>query len=232
MLAYYQLITHLLQLLFIYSEKKLLRLVDKRYIKGDNWHNLDVADGNWGYGYWHYSMIRILKPKNVLCTGSRYGFIPVVCAIACKRNGFGKVDFVDAGFDENGVTRQRKLAWGGLGFWRTVDFNQHFGAFLANDYIKTHLMTTKMFKKKYPNKLWQYIYIDSDHSYNGVKTDFSFFWPSLSSGGIMTFHDVLASDTPTVKYGTSIFWQELKKRFKQYIEIPGDFGLGVLQKEK
>ena len=31
-----------------------------------------------GYGWLHYGFIRQLKPKRVLCVGSRYGFIPAV----------------------------------------------------------------------------------------------------------------------------------------------------------
>jgi hypothetical protein len=42
-----------------------------------------------------------MRPKRVLCVGSRYGYIPAICAYACKENNYGVVDFVDAGFDED-----------------------------------------------------------------------------------------------------------------------------------
>ena len=41
----------------------------------DYGHRSDRNRADLGYGWFHYSIIRMIKPKRVLCIGSRYGFI-------------------------------------------------------------------------------------------------------------------------------------------------------------
>lgn len=36
------------------------------------------------------------------------------------------------------------------------------------------------------------VFVDGDHSYEGVKRDFEMFWPKLKEGGIMVFDDVIS----------------------------------------
>ena len=104
--------------------KKLINL----FARDDNWHKLNRNKGDIGYGWLHYSLIRIIKPKRVLCIGSRYGFIPAVCALACRDNGFGMVDFVDAGYAMEDHPDPMEH-WGGVGWWKKCDPNKYFGKF-------------------------------------------------------------------------------------------------------
>lgn len=43
--------------------------------------------------------------------------------------------------------------------------------------------------KKIPDNSLGLVYIDCDHSYQGVKMDIEAYWPKLVNGGIMAFHD-------------------------------------------
>lgn len=201
------------------------------YARGDNWHELDLERGNLGYGWWHYAIIRTLKPKRVLAIGSKYGFIPAVCALACRDNGFGMVDFVDAGFDEKDPYDEKRH-WGGVGFWKTVNANSYFGAYGLEKFIKLHVMTTAAFAKKFPKRNWGYVYVDGDHSYKGVKGDFRRFWPRLEKNGFMSFHDALSKEETGADliYGVSAFWKELHKQKQSGFIVPGQCGLGVIQK--
>lgn len=45
-------------------------------------------------------------------------FVPAICAVGCRDNGFGKVDFVDAAMDMNDVNKVAGNHWGGVGFWK------------------------------------------------------------------------------------------------------------------
>jgi len=75
-------------------------------------------------------------------------------------------------------------------------------------------MTTKEFAQKHHQK-YQYIYIDGDHSYKGVVTDYKLFWPRLTKGGFMAFHDVVVKNDSTLPpYGVWQFWKELEDKDK------------------
>lgn len=43
--------------------------------------------------------------------------------------------------------------------------------------------------KEIPDESLGLVYIDSDHRYDGVKSDIKFWWPKLAPGAIMAFHD-------------------------------------------
>lgn len=212
------------------SVKKNKRFID-HYAKGDNWHNIDKDKGNLGYGWIHYALIRNSRPGRVLVIGSKYGYIPAVCAAACKDNGKGLVDFVDANYDVSKKEDSEKH-WGGVGFWDKVNIKKHFGKYGLERYISAHITTTKEFARKYPKRSWGYINIDGDHSYGGVKYDFDTFWPRLKKGGFISLHDIYTKKIDELEYGTHRYWKEVRKRYSNTIEFPGDYGLGLLQKSK
>ena len=62
-----------------------------------------------------------------------------------------------------------------------------------------------------------FLFLDADHTYGGVKQDFEMYSPLVRSGGIVTFHDI-----HTYKQGTGCevaqFWNEIKNGYR-YLEI-------------
>jgi predicted O-methyltransferase YrrM len=80
------------------------------------------------------------------------------------------------------------------------------------------------------NKLRQqsldFLFIDGDHSYEGVKADFEMYSPLVRDGGMIAFHDV-AQDSPTIKVRR--FWNEIKSSFvhKEFIDRSDGRALGV-----
>ncbi len=200
------------------------------YARGDIWHNQDNKSGNLGYGWIHYALIRNFRPKRILCIGSKYGFVPAICAVGCRDNKFGKVDFVDAAMDMNEVNKVAGNHWGGVGFWRKCNPKRYFGKFGLQNYIDLYVMITEEFSKKYFKRKYDYIHVDGDHSYCGVKLDFDLFWPRLNKGGFMAFHDIASPDKDGNVYGTRDFWKEIKKKYKVTFEFNKDPGLGIIQK--
>lgn len=193
---------------------------------GDEGHNINTSQYFLGFGLIHYALVRNTRPKRILCVGSRKGFIPAILALACKDNGVGHVDFVDAGYDETNPEKH----WSGVGFWRDVDPVKHFDAIGVSDSITTYVMTTENYANIYPKKRYQYIYIDGDHSYEGVKLDYSLFWPRLDTYGFMSFHDVVARGyLDKGMFGIWKFWKELKGN-KIVFPFPKESGLGFIQK--
>ncbi len=52
------------------------------------------------------------------------------------------------------------------------------------------------------------VYVDADHSYEGVKADIDAYWPKLKTGGVMAFHDYEAPQYG-VKQAVTEFAQRL-----------------------
>ncbi len=201
----------------------------KHFARGDNWHELDLKAGNLGYGLVHYGLLRLIKPERVLVIGSQYGFVPAICALAMRDNKKGVVEFVDAGFDmiKNPYSKNH---WGGVGFWRKVDVDKHFSKFKLSKYIRFYLMTSDEFAKGNLKKKWDYVYLDGDHSYKGVKGDFDRFWPRLNKGGYLGLHDIYVKRLGGLDYGVIRLWRELKKQGLTCLSFPGKHGLGLVKK--
>lgn len=228
----------LIDLGFIHPELQqslIKRTISKKLIKiydGDEGHAVNFTQYFLGFGLIHYALVRNIKPTNILCIGSCKGYIPAILALACKDNSLGHVDFVDAAYSQYENTDHKKH-WRGIGFWKKVDPKEHFAKIKVDQYIDTHIMTTKEYAKKFPKKKYQYIYIDGDHSYEGVKLDYKLFWPKLDKNGFMVFHDVVAQGyLDEGLFGIWKFWQELKSENKIIFPFPKESGLGILQKNR
>lgn len=214
------------ELIFKNKIKKFINV----YARGDNWHHINFKNGDLGYGLTHYSLIKLLRPKNILCIGSKWGFIPAICALACKDNHKGIVDFVDAGYDIDNYNGPGEH-WGGVGWWKKCDAKKYFGKFGLENHILLFVMKSDEYANKNKNKKYGYIHIDGDHSYEGVKLDFKLFWPRLESGGFLAIHDIYSPDKDGNVYGTRKLWEEIKKSGKyKLIEIKEDPGVGIIQK--
>jgi len=76
-----------------------------------------------------------------------------------------------------------------------------------------------------------FLFIDGDHTYEGVKKDFEMYQPLVVKGGMIALHDIVPGPPEKVG-GVPKFWSELKTRFN-FIEIvkdwnQGGYGIGVL----
>ena len=72
-----------------------------------------------------------------------------------------------------------------------------------------------------------FLMIDGDHSYRGVKKDFHLYSPLVKQNGLIVFHDILFH--PKVpKCKVEKFWNEIKTRFKyiEFIDKKDDRGWG------
>jgi predicted O-methyltransferase YrrM len=75
-----------------------------------------------------------------------------------------------------------------------------------------------------------FLFIDGDHTYEGVKSDWEMYAPLVRPGGLVAFHDV-AGDYETTQ--VKKFWDEIKAdhRHREYMVHPrGQYGIGVLFK--
>jgi len=71
-----------------------------------------------------------------------------------------------------------------------------------------------------------FLFIDADHSYAGVKEDFAMYSRLVRSGGIVAFHDIAPS--PLAKE-VDIFWNEIKcaHQHHEFIHEVGERAMGI-----
>ena len=85
-----------------------------------------------------------------------------------------------------------------------------------------HKKTWQSIKKILGNKLFDFIFIDGDHSYEGCIKDFELSFPFLKNGGIVAFHDVAIDKRVKNVFDSLIFPKEI---------LPVYFmGIGVVYK--
>ena len=84
-----------------------------------------------------------------------------------------------------------------------------------------------------------FLFIDGDHSYEGVARDFELYAPLVRPGGLIAFHDIVPlaeGDEQHTVGGVPRFWRELKARHASAEEIVADpgqsaFGIGLIRRE-
>ena len=150
-----------------------------------------ATDYDLGDGLIIYALIQFFRAKTCVCLGSGGGFIPRIMSQARKDLHEQKI------FEGN-----NEWNWGDIGSTIIVDANNGIGgltdwteknSFLRkNFYPRVIIDTTENayynFFVKEDIKI-DYLHIDADHSYEGVKLDFELYSKILSPHGIISIHD-------------------------------------------
>jgi predicted O-methyltransferase YrrM len=76
------------------------------------------------------------------------------------------------------------------------------------------------------------LFIDGDHSYEGIRADFERYAPLVREGGIIALHDInedFGADSPSISGDVPRFWRELKERHRteELIADPEQDGYGI-----
>lgn len=92
----------------------------------------------------------------------------------------------------------------------------------------SHLQETlDQVKNIFDGKFVDYAFIDGDHTYEGVKSDFEMYGPLVRDGGFVAFHDTIYAE------GVKRFWQEISEEYENTWEWISahdpKYGIGLLQ---
>lgn len=90
--------------------------------------------------------------------------------------------------------------------------------------------TLKKIKSILGNKKIDFLFIDGDHTYEGVKKDFNMYSPLVKDSGIIAFHDIIVTEKPTE---VRKLWKEIKAKNKlELIESKKQDigGIGLVEK--
>ncbi|MBU0660571.1 class I SAM-dependent methyltransferase [Patescibacteria group bacterium] len=128
---------------------------------------------------------------------------------------------------------------GGYAFWK----KRLYKAFARKEQT-IHLIranshetkTKERLEKKLKGRQIDVLFIDGDHSYEGVKQDFELYQDLVRPGGLIGFHDV-AKHTPERNCHVDQYWQEIKQKYSKQWEFiqkedQGWGGIGLIQKNK
>jgi len=150
-----------------------------------------ATDLHLGDGLMIYSLIQFIRAKICVCIGTGGGFIPRLMTQARK-------DLWEQGvFEGNNSTE-----WGDIGTTIIIDASNGIGGFTdwtdENSFLRQHFSPQVILETSerafYDYFVRQeikidYLHIDGDHSYEGVKKDFELYSTIMSENSIITIHD-------------------------------------------
>jgi hypothetical protein len=150
-----------------------------------------ATDLHLGDGLLVYSLILFNRAKTCVCIGSGGGFIPRLMTQARKDLWHQEI------FKGDNSTE-----WGDIGTTLIIDAANGVGGFTdwteENSFLRKHfdpqviLETSERAFYDYfvrQDIKIDYLHIDGDHSYEGVKKDFELYSTIMSKNGIITIHD-------------------------------------------
>jgi cephalosporin hydroxylase len=161
--------------------------------------------------------IKLLKPKTILEIGvDRGGSMNLWL-------NFSDPDTSYIGIDNN------------LQYLMDREHNQS-KTFLECD--STDIKTLEQLKEILAGREIDFLFIDGDHKYETVKSDYNMYSPLVRKGGIIALHDIdvsLTNDHEEWVKGIKKFWKELKNtdiKYEEFINTDVDvhFGIGVIFK--
>ena len=215
-----------------------------------------ATDLHMGDGIVIYSIIQHLRAKNCVCIGSGGGFIPRIMTQA-------RIDLHRQGiFEGNG-----DYNWGDIGTTYVVDACNGVGGDTDIDNKDSFYRKTfypRFVKDTSENAYYNFfvlqdikidvLFIDGDHTYEGVKKDFDLYSNLLSENGIIVIHDtdenyennLIVSEDAKKDYhkfdGPSIFIKELQENsewnlinlfnFRIIPTKPSSTGITIINRKK
>jgi predicted O-methyltransferase YrrM len=170
-------------------------LFDNDYEQLADWRS-GLEEGN----HLLFSMVRLLRPSVVVEIGSARGKSSCSMALACRRNGKGKVYAIDphiknpwteygTGGDNESFLRSRLRSYS-LEYWCEV------------------IRDTSANALKRWDRPIDLLFIDGDHSYEGVKADFEGFRNWLTKDALVVFHDTTWDYEIWARVKTEMDWEE------------------------
>jgi len=93
--------------------------------------------------------------------------------------------------------------------------------------------TKQEIKEELNEEKVDFLFIDGDHTYEGVKQDFEMYSPLVSENGTVAFHDIVPGPSNRVG-GVPEFWEEIKEDYpnREFVKDweQGAWGIGVIYK--
>ena len=173
-------------------------------------------------------ILRRLKPSTICEIGAAGGGTTFLLAHAAPKDAV--IITVDLIFSERRMAALKQFARGEQKIF-CLEKDSH------------QIETVRAVSDCLPEGKLDVLYLDGDHSYEGIKTDFELFTPLVKPGGMIVFHDIVPDfktrfgiETTSYTGGVPQFWQELKAVHQNVEELVEDsaqdgYGIGILHWE-
>lgn len=200
-----------------------LKMVWSRY-------QLSTGDFRTGLGssaWLLHGLVRSLQPDVVVETGSARGWSACHIGLALRENVRGKIYAIDPHSttewnDSGGVENSLPV------------FQRHIAAMGLQNYVEIIRADSLTAARGWTRPI-DLIFIDGDHSYEGVKADWDLFSPFLTTSGVAVFHDTtweLNRHDPRYRgdMGVPRFVDDLRRQGFPVITLDRDCGLSLVQR--
>jgi len=169
--------------------------------------------------------IEKIKPKYALEIGTANGgTLFLLCRLSVPKARIMSVDLPEGKFG------------GGYPEWKTSLYKnfalsgQQLQLKRADSHQQTSLNEVKSF---FGDNQLDYLFIDGDHTYEGVKQDYMMYSPLVRQGGLIVFHDIVKHTGSSCQVDK--FWHEVKmgKSHKEFVNDwdQGKFGIGIIENQ-
>lgn len=159
-------------------------MIDKRLLEQKNYPRAMRS-----YVMMLYEFVLELKPEKVLEIGVHVGQSTKTILMALEKNKKGTLVSIDR-------KRRSPLSPGYL------DLASRFHLIRGSSHDERVFEVVKNILKD--NELYNILFIDGDHSYDGVKQDWENYTPMVKPGGLIILHDVTNRNV-----GIKDFWKEI-----------------------
>ena len=172
-----------------------------------------------------YGLARALKPKVAVEIGSARGKSACYVGRALKENGSGKVYAIDP---------HTSTDWNDIGSIDTYEvMKKNIKALGVEKQVVILRDVSQAVAARWTLPI-DIIFIDGDHSYEGVKRDWDLFSPYVTRFGVVVFHDTLWDLRPDPQFsragmGVPRFVEELRAAGYPVITLDKDFGVSMVQ---
>jgi len=168
------------------------------------------------------NLLKELAPTRSLEIGTNYGgTLLLLCALSAPKAKIISIDLPSGPF--GGGYPKRKMPI----FRRFPRSGQKLHLIRADSHAAE---TKEQVLRLLQGERLDYLFIDADHTYDGVAGDFKMYAPLVRRGGMIAFHDIV-THTRETRCEVERFWSEVKQQYqhREFVEHvnPGTLPVAV-----
>lgn len=172
-----------------------------------------------------YGLVRAMKPQTCVEIGSARGRSACFIALALRENGGGRLLAIDP---------HQPTAWNDTGAVETFAVMQrNLERLRLTPYVEILRATSAEVAAGWTRPI-DLLFIDGDHSYDGVRRDWDLFVPYMAEFGVVVFHDTIWDVRPDPRWhrpdmGVPRFVEELRAAGFPVVTLAQDCGVSLVQ---